>query len=173
MLAATSVLLIAPIGVVAYYMAKGPKVREVKKDKDTDDSISRNTWVYLEHGIFAPKSIYGDLDQISREKPEGPVSHAMSVQENPTRALQILADHEAAKDRAVMSAYTEFLKPRSEIVVRSVNQPVTLVNILKPGTAVDKKVKGGIRFWDQPVPRSTGIDRYYKRDVTVPWYLTP
>ena len=147
MLAATSVLLIAPIGVVAYYMAKGPKVREVKKDKDTDDSISRNTWVYLEHGIFA--------------------------QENPTRALQILADHEAAKDRAVMSAYTEFLKPRSEIVVRSVNQPVTLVNILKPGTAVDKKVKGGIRFWDQPVPRSTGIDRYYKRDVTVPWYLTP
>lgn len=173
MLAAGSLLLVAPIGVVAYYMARGPKVQEVKKSADHDDSISKNTWVYLEDGIRAPKVIYGDLDQVSRERPEGPVSRAMSEQTNPVDALKILAQHEASKDRAVMGLYTEYLKPRREIMVRTIDQPITSVHILKPGTALDKQVTTGARFWDQPVPRSTGTDRYYKRDVTVPWYLVP
>lgn len=174
----TAAVIISPILVAAYYsggsLKSSQKVAESTKNLGTEgDYVPRNTWVYLETPIFMPKSITGDSDQISLERPAGPIQDAMSQQENPVQALGILAKHESEKDRAIIGLWKEFFKPSREIITRGVDQPITQVNILQPGTAVDKVVTQGNRFWDQPVPRSTGIDRYYKRDQMVPWYLVP
>lgn len=174
----TAVLLIAPIAAAAYYSGGSQKSPEsIKRSSGYNGSeadwIPKNTWVYLEHPITMPYAIPGDSDQISLEKPMGPVTEPMSKESNPVKALAILAKHESEKDRAIVRLWREFLRPTREIITRSVDQPITQVNILQPGTIVDRQVTTGNRFWDRPVPRSTGIDRYYKRNTTVPWYLVP
>lgn len=170
------VLLITPIVVAAYYTGRSLKSQKLESSKTAvsdSDYIPRNNWVYLEHPIIMPKSLPGDGDQISLDRPVGTVQDAMSQQKDPIAALGILATHEASKDRAIIGLWKEFFRPTREILTRSVDQPITNVNILKAGGPVDRSVTTGSRFWDAPVPRSTGIDRYYKRDQTVPWYLIP
>jgi hypothetical protein len=169
----SSAIIIAPVLAFAYYSRtpdQSVKKAEPKSDKDW---IPQNVRMYLRDPILVQKAIYGDSDQISLEHPVGPVSEAMSAQSNPVDALNILGKHELEKDRTVIRLWPDFVKPTREVVFRSVDQPIVSVNILKPGTLVDKNVQTGNRFWDQPVPRSTGIDRYYKRVETVPWYLVP
>lgn len=169
-------LLIAPIAGAAY-LSMPPKsdsaVARNTDDMSSGSSISKNIWVYLEDPLPMPRVIPGDHYEFSPTNPQGSVQAAMAAEENPTRALAILGAHESAKDKTVQSLWTEFVKPKVEIQTRSVDQLITTVNFAKPGTWVDEKVTTGNRFWDQPVPRSTGIDRYYKRRQTVPWYLVP
>lgn len=166
------ILLLAPIAVAAYY--SGSKSNSRVDNVPVNDSwTSKNTWIYLEDPLNAPKVLDGDHYEYSLESPAGPVQRSMQAEADPIKALAMLGDHEAARDVRVQQAWKAFTKPRSEIQFRSVNQPITTVHILKPGGIVDQNVKTGNRFWDQPVPRSTGIDRYYKRRETVPWYLVP
>lgn len=172
----TAILIsLAPFAVAGYlYATSNKEGREVKStnfDPASDaDWIPRNNWVYLENPITMPKSLPGDADQISLERPLGPVQDAMQQQTNPVDSLSILATHEAERDRAIVGLWREFIRPTREIVTRSVNQPITQVNILAPGTTVDKLVPQGNRFYDAPVPRWTGTDTYYPRLVTVPFY---
>lgn len=178
MFALVAAVAAAPVLLAAYYSGGSAKsAQNVERSTggagSEADWIPRNTWVYLENPIVMPKAIPGDSDQINLERPLGPVQQAMADQSNPVDAMKVLAKHESEKDRAIVGLWTEFFKPTREIITRSVDQPITQVHILKPGTMVDKNVTQGNRFWDQPVPRSTGIDRYYKRDQTVPFYLVP
>jgi hypothetical protein len=173
-----ALLVCSPILIASYYSGGSVKSSKNVERSNGDtgseaDWISKNNWVYLEQPVITIRALPGDGDQISLDRPVGPIQQAMSEQDNPVKALTILAKHESEKDRAVVSLWHEFFKPSREIVTRSVDQPITSVHILKPGTAVDKAVNTGNRFWDQPVPRSTGIDRYYKRTTTVPWYMVP
>ena len=172
------VLLIAPIAAAAYYSGTSPKSSKNVEKSTGDvgskaDWVSENTWVYLEDPINIKKAIPGDADQISLERPLGPVQDDMSNQKNPMQAISILAKHEMERDKAVVALWHEFFKPKREIITRTVDQPITLVNVLQPYGVVDRSVPMGNKFYDRPVPRSTGIDRYYKRTQTVPWYLVP
>lgn len=166
---------LVPFAVVGYLYAsslkEGKEVRTTNKEPNVEASwIPQNNWVYLEHPIVMPKALTGDADQINLERPLGPVQESMQKQKNPVDAISVLAQHEAAKDRAIVSMWREFIRPTREIVTRSVDQPITLVNVLEPGTELDKLVPQGNKFYDRPVPRWTGTDRYYMRDVTAPFY---
>jgi hypothetical protein len=171
-------LLITPIAVAAYYSGRSSKSSK-NVERSTGDTgseadwIPRNTWTYLENPITMPKAIQGDSDQISLERPMGAVQQSVSEQDDPIKALGIIVKHESERDRAVVSLWHEFFKPHREIITRGVDQPITLVNVLQPYGVVDRSVPMGNKYYDRPVPRSTGIDRYYKRDQTVPWYLVP
>lgn len=171
-------VLIAPIAALAYYSGASLKSdaavkRSTQGVGSEADWIPKNTWTYLENPITMPKAIPGDSDQISLERPLGPVQKAMSEQDKPIAALSILVKHEMEKDRKIVALWPEFLKPTREIITRGVDQPITLVEVLQPEGLVDKQVPMGNKFYDRPVPRSTGIDRYYKRTQTVPYYLVP
>lgn len=173
-----AVILIAPIAAAAYYSGSSVKSsRNIERSTGNAGSeadwIPKNTWVYLETPVTMPKAIPGDSDQISLERPLGPVQKDMSEQDNPIKAIGIMAKHEMEKDRAIVSLWHEFFKPSREIITRSVDQPITQVLVLQPEGLVDRAVPTGNKFYDRPVPRSTGIDRYYKRTQTVPWYLVP
>lgn len=174
----SALLVLAPIAVAAYLSGPQAKsdlnIKRSQGDAGTPaDWVPRNVVEYCRDPILTQKAIYGDSDQISLEHPAGPVSDAMSSESNPVKALNILAEHEIQKDRTVVSLWKEFIRPTREIVVRTVDRPLTQVNILQPGALVDQRVKTGVRFWDRPVPRSTGIDRYYPRKETIPWYAVP
>jgi hypothetical protein len=173
-----SLLLITPILAAAYYSGKSSKSsknveRSTGEVGSEADWVPKNTWVYLESPITMPKAIPGDSDQISLERPLGTIQQSVSEEKDPVKALGMIVKHEIEKDKAVVSLWHEFFKPSREIITRSVDQPITLVNVLQPYGLVDQQVPTGNKFYDRPIPRSTGIDRYYKRTQTVPWYLVP
>ena len=169
-------LVVLPIAYIAYTSGeKSAAPVETKQAKrDEDQLISYNNWIYLEDPLLAPKVLPGDNYEYTWQNPMGPIQGQMQANnEDPVKALAVLGTYEAMKDRHVLNLWRDFAKPRYEITTRSVDAKPTLVNILQPGGAADQNVHNGVRFWDQPVPRSTGIDRYYPRIQTVPWYLQP
>lgn len=167
--------LIAPIGIAAYLASSkdDTSVNLRKMDNKSGSWLSDNTWVYLENPLNAPKIIPGDHFEYDLESPAGPVQRSMMNESDPVKALNILGQHERERDLSVQQVWVEFVKPKTELQTRSVDQPITQVNILQPGGIVDQTVKTGNRFWDAPVPRWTGIDNWYKRKETVPFYLVP
>lgn len=171
-------IILAPLVGLAYYTSQGLK-GDLKAEEDfakirpQGSWVSDNTWVYLEDPINGPRTYPGDYMEYDLNSPYGPVQKAMEEQENPVDALAILGNYGAARDRSAMNAWTEYAKPRREIIDRSVDMPITQVTIMQEGSQPDREIKLGARFYDKPVPRWTGTDRYHKRMVTVPWYLTP
>lgn len=167
-------IVLAPLAAVAWYSSQGTKsnVQNTKKTNADQSWISDNVWVYLEDPVSAPRTIPGDYMEYDIAQPWGPVQQSMSEQSSPVAALAILGNHESRKDKLVSNLWTEFVKPRREIATRSVNLPVTQISFLSDGSQLTD-AQGGSRFYDAPVPRWTGTDRYYKRKVTVPYYVVP
>ena len=171
-------IILAPLGALAYYSGQGLKgdlksEAEAKKHRAQGSWVSDNVWVYLEDPLAGPRTYPGDYMEYDLKAPYGPVQKDMEIAETPVKSLAILEVYSARRDKVTMEAWTEFVKPRREIVQRSTDLPITQVKIMAPGSAIDREVKLGSRFYDKPVPRWTGTDRYHKRLVTVPWYLTP
>lgn len=171
-------IILAPLGALAYYSSQGLKgdlksEEEAKKYKSQNTWVPDNVWVYLEDPLTGPRTYPGDYMEYDLKAPYGPVQKDMENAETPVKSLAILGDYSARKDKVTMGAWTEFVKPRREIHQRSTDLPITQVKIMSPGSKFDREVKLGSRFYDQPVPRWTGTDRYHKRLITVPWYLTP
>jgi hypothetical protein len=171
-------IILAPLGALAYYSSQGIK-SDQKAEKDTAKNrpngswVSDNTWVYLEDPLGGPRTYPGDYMEYDLQAPYGPVQKSMETAKTPVQALAILGDYSARKDNVSMNAWTEYVKPKREIAERDLTMPITQVVIAQAGSQPDREIKLGSRFYDRPVPRWTGTDRYYKRKVTIPWYLTP
>lgn len=170
----TTAVPLAALAAAAYYSSQTVKDKVDHSDKKSCRHwIPENTWVYLEDPISHPRTIPGDYMEYDLAHPRGAVQDAVSNEENPVRALAILGDYEAKKDRYTMDAWTEFVKPKRELQTRSVSLPITQASFLTKGSGPDLLVKSGNRFYDAPVPRWTGTDTYYKRKQTVPYYMVP
>lgn len=173
-----TVALLAPLAAVAIYSNQDSK-SDIKSEKEASEKesknhwVSDNIWVYLEDPIGPPRTLPGDYLEYDAVKPMGPVQESMQNTQDPVKALSIMGDYMKEKDKTVMEMWKEFIKPKREIQTRSTSLPITQVNILNRGGTVDKEVSFGNRYYDAPVPRWTGTDRYYKRQITVPFYVVP
>ena len=169
-----TVIVMAPIAAAAYYSSLDAKAADVeKKAEPKKDWVTDNTWVYLQEPILASRSIPGDFMEYDQYNPTGPVQKAVSSEKNPIKALSILGDYSKRTDKETMNMWKDYVNPRKEVNIRYADRPVTLVNIMSPGSSIDKMITTGNKFYDQPVPRWTGTDRYHKRTVTLPYYHVP
>lgn len=168
-------LLLAPLVYVAYQMGsnKTDGAVEAHQGGKESDWISHNLYLYSETPFQNSKVAPGDHDQYSLVDPHGPVQKAMQGSASLQDAFLKMVDYEKSREKHVLARWKDFVKPHNEIMVKTTDQPITQVHILKPGTGVDGVVNTGARFWDQPVPRSTGIWNYYKPDIKVPYYEVP
>ena len=171
--AVTFALAVAPLAGALYLSTQDPRnatVEKTKKNVQDGGWVGDNVYHYLEQPISVPKVLAGDYDELAVDDPFGPVQRAMESHDNPVKQLHVLASYEMARDKYVSNLWKEFIGPRNSVTVRSVDQPMVQVHILKPGGAVDKQVKSGARYWDQPFPKQFGIDRFYPRYQPGPWW---
>lgn len=171
-------IILAPLGALAYYSSQGVKSdkkaeQDTKRYRSQGSWVSDNTWVYLEDPLKGPRTYPGDYMEYDLQAPYGGVQKSMENAKTPVEALAILGKYSADKDNVSMNAWTEYVKPKREIMERDLTMPITQVQIIGAGSMPDREIKLGSRFYNQPVPRWTGTDRYHPRKVTVPWYLTP
>lgn len=171
-------LVLSPVIAAVYLTSSDPMQRSLdekrlKEKTNKDVWIPKNLNLYLEGGITAPKCLPGSHFEYSIDYPEGPVTSGMKEAATDIDRLYILADYERNRDQTTHDLWRDFVRPRSEMTVRSVDQPITQVHILQRGGLSDDLIKTGSRFWDAPYPSFWNTDRYYPRKEQIPWYLTP
>lgn len=174
-----SILLAAlPIAYVMYLRSNYDNLRgnpQTAVDASKDSFWPHdNLNLYIDEGPLLPVQFFpGDQYEYSLKNPLGTISDQVrSLEGSPQEQLMTIANWSRTKDQYIMGLSSEFMKPRQEIQTRSVDQHRTLVS-LYPGDYFDEHVKTGVRYWDRPVPRSTGIDRYYPSYYSVPFVYRP
>lgn len=170
-----TVAILAPLAAVAYYSSQGTKsdVQNVRKQDPKDQTwISDNIWTYLQDPIVETRTIPGGIYEYDIAQPLGPVQKSMSEESDPVNALAIYGKHLSDTEKLVQGLWTDFLRPRREIFTRSTSLPPVTINIMDEDSPMNNLV-GGYKFYDRPVPRWTGTDRYYTPAITVPYIHTP
>ena len=173
-----ALIALVPLGYGIYYLTR-PSKSDVAVERDAGEYDQERAWTptnrlhYTDIPFNSAKVLPGDHFQYSLHDPHGPIQKAMEGASSPEQALAILTDHEMDRDIQVQNKWKDFAKPNAEISTRTLDTPITQVTFLGHGTEAERLITTGARFWDRPVPRSTGIDRYYPRDVQRPYYETP
>lgn len=172
---AALILASIPIVAAAYFSTMDPSVTlsrtaEEEKKKKGDHWVTDNVQLYLQEGISAPKVRPNDFYEISYVNPRGPIDKEMAAASNPQQAIYILGKHELERDKLTSSLYTEFIRRRTDFTIRSVDQPITQTHVLGSGSEADKITKFGPKFTEAPFPKQFGIDRWYPRYWTGPFY---
>ena len=167
--------ILSPFALVAWRSSQIQNFQQAeatKKLKDEEERITeKNLWNYLQFPVNTRQAISGDLYENNLVNPSGPVQLAMESQgDNYIGSMKIMAQHEMDKDKAVISSWDQFVRPTREVAYRTQSLPVTTVNLMGGNIP---QITSGIKFFDAPFPRQLGTDRYYARETTVPWYLTP
>lgn len=171
-------LIFLPIAYGAWYKSQYDRVK--KLPAKAKDESSEAVWMhdnlnaYLDEGPLTPLQFApGDQYEYELYDPQGPITDKVERLAGRSQdQLMAIADHSRTRETLVMGLAGEYFKPRQELLTRDVDQPRTLVSLV-PGGYFDELINTGVRYWDRPVPRSTGIDRYYPNYYANSWIYKP
>lgn len=160
-----------PLGLAYLYQRRYNKFRKLPQElvENSKDSawMHDNLTMYIDEGPMLPVQFMpGDQYEYNLDYPIGSITNQLqSLQGDSDAQIMAIAKHSREREKYVMGLSQEYFKPRQEIMTRNVNQPRVLVS-LYPGGWFEENVTSGIRYWDSPLPRSLGKDRWYPPTIS-------
>lgn len=162
----TGLLFAAPFALAIYYRRQNSefldKPARVKENSKDSVWMSDNLTLYIDEGPMLPVQFMpGDQYEYNLDEPIGSITNQVQALEGDSDAqLMTIANHARERETYVMGLSEDYFKPRQELLTRQVDQPRTLVSLYEGGW-FEENVENGVRYWDAPLPRSIGKERWY------------